>query len=67
MRYMLFNEEFIKKADSQPEALKSQFTQAFKVHGWVLQEAEVAEIEISTEQGKAQIQNKHEFRGSCLI
>ena len=53
MRYILFNEKFLKKADAQPEALKSQFSQAFEVHGWVLQEAEVTELEISTEQGKA--------------
>ena len=33
MRYILFNEEFLKTADAQPEALKSQFTQAFEVHG----------------------------------
>ena len=53
MRYMLFNEEFLKKANAQPEALKSQFTQAFEVHGWILQEAEVAELENSTEQRKS--------------
>jgi hypothetical protein len=66
MRYMLFNEEFLKKADAQPEALKSQFTQAFKVHGWVLQEAEVAELEISTEQGKASDSNKARIHGVML-
>jgi hypothetical protein len=66
MRYMLFNEEFLKKADAQPEALKSQFTQAFKVHGWVLQEAEVAEIEISTEQGKASDSKQARIQGIML-
>ena len=66
MRYMLFNEEFLKKADAQPEALKSQFTQAFEVHGWVLQEAEVAELEISTEQGKASDSNLARIQGIML-
>ena len=66
MRYMLFNEEFLKKADAQPEALKSQFTQAFDVHGWVLQEAEVAELEISTEQGKASDSNLARIQGIML-
>mgnify|MGYP001313247444 FL=1 len=66
MRYMLFNEEFLKKADAQPEALKSQFSQAFKVNGWVLQEAEVAELEISTEQGKASDSNLARIQGIML-
>ena len=66
MRYMLFNEKFLKKADAQPEALKSQFTQAFEVHGWVLQEAEVAELEISTEQGKASDSNLARIQGIML-
>ena len=66
MRYMLFNEEFLKKADAHPEALKSQFTQAFKVNGWVLQEAEVAELEISTEQGKASDSNLARIQGIML-
>ena len=66
MRYMLFNEEFLKKADAHPEALKSQFTQAFKVNGWVLQEAEVAELEISTEQGKATDSNLARIQGIML-
>ena len=66
MRYMLFNEEFLKKADAQPEALKSQFTQAFEVHGWVLQEAEVAELEISTKQGKASDSNLARIQGIML-
>ena len=66
MRYMLFNEEFLKKADAQPEALKSQFTQAFEVHGWVLQEAEVSELEISTEQGKASDSNQARIQGIML-
>ena len=48
MRYMLFNEEFLKTADAHPEALKSQFSPAFGVHGWILQEAEVFELEISS-------------------
>ena len=66
MRYMLFNEEFLKKADADPEALKSRFTQAFKVNGWVLQEAEVAELEISTEQGKASDSNLARIQGIML-
>ena len=66
MRYMLFNEEFLKKADAHPEALKSQFTQAFKVNGWVLQEAEVVELEISTEQGKASDSNLARIQGIML-
>ena len=66
MRYMLFNEEFLKKADAHPEALKSQFSQAFKVNGWVLQEAEVAELEISTEQGKASDSNLARIQGIML-
>ena len=66
MRYMLFNEEFLKKADAQPEALKSQFSQAFEVHGWVLQEAEVAELEISTEQAKASDSNLARIQGIML-
>ena len=66
MRYMLFNEEFLKKADAQPEALKSQFTQAFEVHGWILQAAEVAELEISTEQGKASDSNLARIQGIML-
>ena len=66
MRYMLFNEEFLKKADAQPEALKIQFTQAFEVHGWVLQAAEVAELEISTEQGKASDSNLARIQGIML-
>ena len=66
MRYMLFNEEFLKKADAQPEALKSQFSQAFEVHGWVLQEAEVAELEISTEQSKASDSNQARIQGIML-
>ena len=66
MRYMLFNEEFLKKADAQPEALKSQFTQAFEVHGWILQAAEVAELEISTEQGKALDSNQARIQGIML-
>ena len=66
MRYMLFNEEFLKKADAQPEALKSQFTQAFKVHGWVLQSADVAELEISSEQTKASDSNLARIQGIML-
>ncbi|MBL6828831.1 MAG: hypothetical protein ISQ74_02935 [Puniceicoccaceae bacterium] len=66
MRYMLFNEEFLKKADAHPEALKSQFSQAFKVNGWVLQEAEVTELEISTEQGKASDSNLARIQGIML-
>ena len=66
MRYMLFNEEFLKKADAQPEALKSQFTQAFEVHGWILQATEVAELEISTEQGKASDSNLAQIQGVML-
>ena len=66
MRYMLFNEEFLKKADAQPEALKSQFTQAFEVHGWILQAAEVTELEISTEQGKASDPNQARIQGIML-
>ena len=66
MRYMLFNEEFLKKADAQPEALKSQFSQAFEVHGWVLQEAEVTELEISTEQSKVSDSNLARIQGIML-
>ena len=66
MRYMLFNEEFLEKADAQPEALKSQFTLAFEVHGWVLQEAEVAELEIQTEQGRASDSNQARIQGIML-
>lgn len=66
MRYILFNEKFLKKADAQPEALKSQFLQAFEVHGWVLQEAEVTELEISTEQGKASDSNLARIQGIML-
>ena len=66
MRYMLFNEEFLKKADADPEALKSQFTQAFEVHGWVLQEAEVAELEIPTEQGMASDSYQARIQGIML-
>ena len=66
MRYILFNEEFLKKADAQPEALKSQFSQAFEVHGWVLQEAEVTELEISTEQSKVSDSNLARIQGIML-
>ena len=66
MRYMLFNEEFLKTADANPESLKSQFTQAFAVHGWILQEAEVSELEISTEQGKASDSNLARIQGIML-
>ena len=66
MRYILFNEEFLKKADAQPEALKSQFSQAFEVHGWVLQEAKVTELEISTEQSKVSDSNLARIQGIML-
>jgi len=66
MRYMLFNEEFLKTADAQPGALKSQFTQAFEVHGWILQTAEVAELEIPTEQGRASDSNQTRIQGIML-
>ena len=66
MRYMLFNEEFLKKVDAQPEALKSQFSQAFEVHGWILQAAEVAELEISTEEGKVSDSNLPRIQGIML-
>lgn len=66
MRYMLFNEEFLKTADAQPEALKSRFTQAFEVHGWILQTAEVAELEIPTEQGRASDSNQARIQGIML-
>ena len=66
MRYMLFNEEFLKKANAQPEALKSQFTQAFEVHGWILQTAEVAKLEINTEQGRASDSNQPRIQGIML-
>ena len=66
MRYILYNEEFLKKADAEPEALKSQFTQAFEVHGWILQAAEVAELEILTEQVKASDSNKARIQGIML-
>ena len=66
MRYMLFNEEFLEKADAQPEALKIQFSQAFEVHGWILQATEVAELEISTEQAKASDSNLARIQGIML-
>ena len=66
MRYMLFNEEFLKTADAHPEALKSQFSKAFGVHGWILQEAEVFELEISTEQAKASDSNLARIQGIIL-
>jgi len=66
MRYMLFNEEFLKTTDAQSEALKSQFTQAFEVHGWILQAAEVAELEIPTEQGRASDSNQARIQGIML-
>ena len=66
MRYMLFNEEFLERADAQPEALKNQFTQAFEVHGWILQAAEVTELEISIEQGKALDSNQACIQGIML-
>ena len=66
MRYMLFNEEFLKTADAQPEVLISQFTQAFEVHGWILQTAEVAELEIPTEQDRASDSNQARIKGIML-
>ncbi|MEC8614806.1 MAG: hypothetical protein VXY17_05325, partial [Verrucomicrobiota bacterium] len=66
MRYMLFNEEFLKKADAQPEVLKSQFAKAFEVHGWILETAEVSELEISTEQGMASGSNLARIQGIML-
>ena len=66
MRYMLFNEEFLKSGDAQPEALKSQFTQAFEVHGWNLQTAEVAELEIPNEQDRASDSNQARIQGIML-
>ena len=66
MRYMLFNEEFLKTADAQPEALKSDFTQAFEVHGWSLQTAEVAELEIPNEQDRASDSNQARIQGIML-
>jgi hypothetical protein len=66
MRYMLFNEEFLKTADAQAEALKSEFTQAFEVHGWILQTAKVAELEIPTEQGSMSDSNQARIHGIML-
>ena len=66
MRYMLFNEEFLKTSDAQAEALKSQFTQAFEVHGWILQTAEVTELEVPTEQGRASDSNQARIQGIML-
>ena len=66
MRYMLFNEEFLKTADAQPEALKSDFTQAFEVHGWILRKAEVAELEIPNEQERASDSNQARIQGIML-
>jgi len=66
MRYMLFNEEFLKTSDAQAEALKSQFTQAFEVHGWSLQTAEVAELEIPTDPGRASDSNQARIHGIML-
>ena len=66
MRYMLFNEKFLKRADAQPEGLKSQFAQAFRVHGWIIQEAEVSELEISTDHGRASDSNLARIQGIML-
>ena len=66
MRYMLFNEEFLKIDDAESEALKSHFTQAFEVHGWILQTAEVAELEIPTEQGRTSDSNQARIQGIML-
>ncbi|MBO73649.1 MAG: hypothetical protein CMD33_00055 [Flavobacteriales bacterium] len=66
MRYMLFNEEFLKTADAESEALKSLFTQAFEVHGWILQTAEVAELEIPTEQDVTSNSNQARIQGIML-
>ena len=66
MRYMLFNEEFLEAEDAQPEVLKSRFTQAFEVHGWILQTAEVAKLEINTEQGRASDSNQPRIQGIML-
>jgi hypothetical protein len=66
MRYMLFNEEFLKTADAQPEVLISQFTQAFEVHGWILETAEVSELEIPTEQDRASDSNQARIQGIML-
>ena len=66
MRYMLFNEEFLKTADAESEALKSLFTQAFEVHGWILQTAEVAELEIPTEQDVTSDSNQARIQGIML-
>jgi hypothetical protein len=61
-----FNEEFLKTADAQPEALKSDFTQAFEVHGWILQTAGVAELEIPNEQDRASDSNQARIQGIML-
>ena len=66
MRYMLFNEEFLKTADAQADVLKSEFRQAFEVHGWILQTAKVAELEIPTEQGSASDSNQARIHGIML-
>ncbi|MBL6919693.1 MAG: hypothetical protein ISR41_04250 [Puniceicoccaceae bacterium] len=66
MRYMLFNEEFLKIDEAESEALKSHFTQAFEVHGWILQTAEVAELEIPTEQGRTSDSNQARIQGIML-
>ena len=66
MRYMLFNKEFLKTADAESEALKSLFTQAFEVHGWILQTAEVAELEIPTEQDVTSDSNQARIQGIML-
>ena len=66
MRYVLFNEAFLKTADAESEALKSLFTQAFEVHGWILQTAEVAELEIPTDRGRMTDSNQARIQGIIL-
>lgn len=65
-RYMLFNDEFLKPADAQAEALKSRFAQAFEVHGWTLQTAAVVELETATEQGTESDPTETQIKGIML-
>ncbi|MFT5623183.1 MAG: hypothetical protein ACI9FZ_001113 [Bacteroidia bacterium] len=65
-RYMLFNDDFLKPADAQAEALKSRFAPAFEVHGWTLQTAEVVELETATEQGTEPDPTETQIKGIML-
>jgi hypothetical protein len=66
MRYMLFNEEFLKTADAQPEILKRRFEKTFEVYGWTLQAAKVEQLEIATEQSAASNPKETRVQGIML-